>query len=81
MFKAQVITTFFGAKYISNPAELHMADYLNKKLLEFFGNHDDVKLWVKTPNPLLGMVTPEKMFRQGKYDKLARFIEEQIDQN
>jgi len=47
---------------------------------EFFG--DDVKtaLWFKTPNPMLGDVSPRDMIRFGRYNKLLRFVTEALEQ-
>lgn len=42
---------------------------------EYFGG-DPYKtgLWFKTPNPMLGDVTPRDMIRFGRYKKLLKFI-------
>jgi hypothetical protein len=50
-------------------------------VFEFF--QDDVKtqLWFKTPNPMLGNVSPRDMIRFGRYNKLLRFITQAIEES
>ena len=42
---------------------------------EHFGNDaQKTSLWFKTPNPMLGNVSPRDMIRYGRFSKLQRFI-------
>lgn len=49
--------------------------------LFFKGDEEKAMLWFKTPNPLLGNITPAKMVTFGDYDKLKIFIETSLDEN
>jgi len=40
----------------------------------FDGDAQKVSLWFKTPNPMLGDVSPRDMIRYGRFSKLQRFI-------
>ena len=40
----------------------------------FDGNAEKASLWFKTPNPMLGNVSPRDMIRYGRFTKLQRFI-------
>jgi len=42
---------------------------------EFFdGDPRKTALWFRTPNPLLGDVSPRNMIRYGRYMRLHRFV-------
>jgi len=40
----------------------------------FDGNAHKASLWFKTPNPMLGNVSPRDMIRYGRFSKLRRFV-------
>ena len=40
----------------------------------FFNDHNKTQLWFKTPNPLLGNISPRDMIRYGRYTRLMRFV-------
>lgn len=40
----------------------------------FDGNAEKASLWFKTPNPMLGNVSPRDMIRFGRFAKLQRFV-------
>ena len=40
----------------------------------FDGNAQKASLWFKTPNPMLGNVSPRDMIRYGRFSKLQRFV-------
>jgi hypothetical protein len=67
------------------PKEL--ADRLNEWALAlnmvalFFGDEQKTVLWFKTPNPLLGDMTPRDMIRIGRFKKLRRFIQNALAEN
>lgn len=47
----------------------------------FGGNLDRAVLWFRTPNPMLGEVTPEFMIYFGRGDKLLLFIRRSLSEN
>lgn len=47
----------------------------------FEGDAGKTALWFKTPNPLLGGVSPRDMIRYGRYKKLLSFISEARQSN
>ena len=47
----------------------------------FEGDLNKTAIWFKTPNPLLGDVSPRDMIRYGRYEKLRKFILNAIDGN
>ena len=48
---------------------------------QFFGDEQKTVLWFKTPNPLLGDMTPRDMIRIGRFRKLRRFIQNALSEN
>jgi hypothetical protein len=48
---------------------------------QYFQDEHNTILWFKTPNPLLGNVTPRDMIRVGRFRKLQRFIQNALDEN
>jgi len=54
----------------------HMENIANVCNLVFGFFQDDVKtkLWLQTPNPLLGNTSPKDMIRVGRYRKLLQFV-------
>ncbi len=48
---------------------------------QFFGDEQKTVLWFKTPNPLLGDITPRDMIRIGRFKKLRRFILNALSEN
>ena len=48
---------------------------------EFFKDEQKTVLWFKTPNPLLGDITPRDMIRIGRFKKLHRFILNALEEN
>jgi hypothetical protein len=47
----------------------------------FDGDAAKTALWFKTPNPLLGNLSPRDMIRYGRYDRLRRFVLDALDEN
>ena len=47
----------------------------------FFHNEEKSKLWIESPNPLLGNVSPVSMLKIGRFDKLMRVIYTSIYEN
>jgi uncharacterized protein (DUF2384 family) len=41
-------------------------------VIQFFQDDVKTKLWLQTPNPMLGKVSPRDMVRFGRYAKLHR---------
>lgn len=48
---------------------------------QFFRDEQKTVLWFKTPNPLLGDMTPRDMIRIGRFRKLRRFIQNALSEN
>lgn len=48
---------------------------------EFFKDQQKTVLWFKTPNPLLGDITPRDMIRIGRFKKLRQFIQRALSEN
>lgn len=51
-----------------------IASICNQVATFFDGNREKTALWFRTPNPMLGGVSPRDMLRFGRYDKLRRFV-------
>jgi len=47
----------------------------------FEGDVDKTALWFKTPNPMLGSISPREMIRFGRYKRLLKFITESQEAN
>jgi hypothetical protein len=47
----------------------------------FEGDVQKTSLWFRTPNPLLGQISPRDMIRYGRYDRLLRFVHDAIQDN
>ncbi len=54
----------------------HMENIANvcNLVFEFFQDDVKTKLWLQTPNPLLGNTSPKDMIRVGRYKKLLQFV-------
>ena len=48
---------------------------------QFFKDENKTMLWFKTPNPLLGDMTPRDMIKVGRFRKLHRFILNALSDN
>lgn len=48
---------------------------------QYFKDEHKTVLWFKTPNPLLGNITPRDMIRVGRFKKLYRFIFNALGEN
>jgi Protein of unknown function (DUF2384) len=47
---------------------------------QFFQDNVKTKLWLQTPNPMLGNVSPRDMIRFGRYAKLLRFVTQAMEE-
>lgn len=47
----------------------------------FDGDARKTSLWFRTPNPLLGQISPRDMIRYNRYDRLLRFVQDAIQDN
>lgn len=54
---------------------------LMQLVAEHFKNAEKTLLWVKTPNPMLGNVSPRDMLRHGRYKKLFKFVLQALQSN
>jgi len=50
-------------------------------VFQFFQDDVKTKLWLQTPNPMLGNVSPRHMLRFGRYAKLLRFINQALEED
>lgn len=51
-------------------------------ILQYFqGDHSKTWAWFRTPNPGLGNIKPWDMVKEGRVEKLALFIKNQIEGN
>lgn len=49
---------------------------------EFFeGDQLKTAMWFKTPNPMLGNISPRDMIRYGRYKKLLNFVQSALEEN
>jgi uncharacterized protein (DUF2384 family) len=49
-------------------------------VFQFFQDDVKTKLWLQTPNPMLGNVSPRDMIRFGRYAKLLRFVTQAMEE-
>jgi uncharacterized protein (DUF2384 family) len=49
-------------------------------VFEFFQDDVKTKLWLQTPNPMLGNASPRDMIRFGRYSKLLRFVAQAMEE-
>lgn len=57
------------------------ANLLNLVAQFFEGDVAKTALWFKTPNPILGNISPRDMIRFGRYQKLLKFILNALSEN
>jgi Protein of unknown function (DUF2384) len=48
-------------------------------VFQFFQDEVKTKLWLRTPNPMLGNMSPRAMLRLGRCTRLLRFVNEAIE--
>jgi uncharacterized protein (DUF2384 family) len=46
----------------------------------FFHDERKARVWLRTPNPMLGGVSPRDMVRMGRHDRLLRFVTQAIEE-
>jgi hypothetical protein len=49
-------------------------------VFEFFQDDVKTKIWLQTPNPMLGNVSPRDMIRFGRFAKLQRFVAQAMEE-
>ncbi len=54
---------------------------IRKLLMGFFNDKRKADLWFKTPNPIMGMVTPQSLIDIGRADRLLKIVETLLAQN
>jgi hypothetical protein len=47
----------------------------------FEGDIEKTALWFRTPNPMLGNISPRDMIRFGRYKRLLKFVTEAREAN
>lgn len=57
------------------------ANLLNLVAQFFNGDVTKTALWIKTPNPILGNISPRDMIRFGRYQKLLKFVLNALSEN
>lgn len=50
-------------------------------VLQHFRDEEKARLWMRTPNPMLGNLSPEDMIASNRTWKLLRFIEQAVREN
>jgi uncharacterized protein (DUF2384 family) len=48
-------------------------------VFQFFNDDVKTKLWLQTPNPMLGYASPRDMIRAGRYKKLLKFVTDALE--
>jgi len=55
---------------------------IHEKIFTYFdGDEAKTDEWMKTPNPLIGGITPLEMFINGRGKKLLKWIENSLDED
>lgn len=49
-------------------------------VFQFFNDDMKARVWLRTPNPMLGGVSPRDMMRMGRYDRLLSFVTQAIEE-
>jgi uncharacterized protein (DUF2384 family) len=49
-------------------------------IFQFFQSDVKTKLWLQTPNPMLGNMSPRDMIRFGRFAKLQRFVTQAMEE-
>lgn len=49
-------------------------------VFRFFNDDKKTRVWLQTPNPMLGGVSPREMVRMGRYDRLLQFVRQAIEE-
>ena len=49
-------------------------------VFRFFDDDRKTRLWLRTPNPMLGDVSPREMVLMGRYERLLRFITQALEE-
>lgn len=59
-----------------------IGSYIVFRILRFFeGDIDKAEAWMSTPNPMLGNQVPLDMIKQGREQKLLKWIDFQLSEN
>lgn len=91
-FKKEEVSQATGVPSSSIRYDKKMPQILKDRFREFatlfnlvaqFFEGDAIKtaLWFKTPNPMLGNISPRDMIRFGRYQKLLKFILNALSEN
>lgn len=49
-------------------------------VFQFFNDDMKTRVWLRTPNPMLGDTSPRDIVRMGRYDRLLRFVTQAIEE-
>jgi hypothetical protein len=56
-----------------------MCSGIRWEVMEFFeGDAEKTKLWLTTPNPQLGGISPHEMVKRGRLEKLYNFVKKSV---
>ena len=64
---------------ITRAYERHVTS-IDERVFAFFKDERKTRAWLRTPNPMLGGVSPRDMVRMGRYDRLLRFVKQAIEE-
>jgi uncharacterized protein (DUF2384 family) len=49
-------------------------------VFQLFNDDNKTHIWLRTPNPMLGDISPRDMLRMGRYGRLLRFVTHAIEE-
>ena len=59
-----------------------MREEIERLLMEFFRNDaEKVRVWMESPNPMLGWLVPNKMLEVGRGEKLLKIVRQSLAEN
>jgi hypothetical protein len=53
---------------------------IHELVFQFFNDDIKARVWLRTPNPMIGGVSPRDMMRMGRYDRLLSFVTQAIEE-
>jgi hypothetical protein len=70
----------FDKKLSAARADAETAERICALALQFFKDESKTRIWLRTPNPMLGNRSPCDLMRLGRSEKLLRFVIQAIDE-
>jgi Protein of unknown function (DUF2384) len=71
----------FDKKPSAARADAETVERICALVLQFFEDESKARLWLRTPNPMLGNRSPCDLMRLGRSEKLLRFVIQAIDES